>query len=84
MIMKSSTTLGDKCNEISDIAKETGQPIYITKEDKVDSVLMSIDAYKTKIDLLQFKEKMLIANQQRLIGDYVSMDEAFAKLRAGL
>ena len=43
MIIKASAVLRNDYTSISNIAKETKEPIYITKNGEGDLVLMSID-----------------------------------------
>lgn len=45
MIIISSTELRMKYQELSDTVKETGKPIFITKNGKGDTVLLSMETY---------------------------------------
>jgi prevent-host-death family protein len=68
MIIKSSTSLRNEYTEISRIAKESGEPIYLTKNGEGDLVVMAIAAFEKKKRLLELKEKILEAEEQRLSG----------------
>ena len=47
MLIKASAALRNDYSSISALAKETKEPIYITKNGEGDLVLMSIDAFET-------------------------------------
>ena len=49
MIIKSSENLSLHYHEISDLAHETGQPIYITRQGEGDLVLLSMEAYEAMV-----------------------------------
>lgn len=68
MIIKASAALRNDYTSISNIAKETNEPIYITKNGEGDLVLMSIDAFEKREQILQLRAKVLQAEQERIDG----------------
>lgn len=81
MIIKASTALKNNYTTISRIAKETKEPIYITKNDEDDLVLMSIDAFEKREQILQVRAKVLQAEEERLNkASTISISEARKQL----
>lgn len=67
---------------ISALAKETKEPIYITKNGEGDLVLMSIDAFEKREQMLQLRARVLQAEQERIDGEStISVAEARKRLR---
>ena len=58
MIIKASAALRNDYTSISNIAKETKEPIYITKNGEGDLVLMSIDAFEQREQMLELPAKV--------------------------
>lgn len=68
MIIKPSTSLRNEYTEISRICKESGEPIYLTKNGEGDLVVMAIAAFEKQKRLLELKAKILEAEEQRING----------------
>ena len=82
MIIKASAALRNDYTTISNMAKETKEPIYITKNGEGDLVLMSIEAFEKREQILQLRAKVLQAEQERLDGaESISVSEARRRLR---
>lgn len=81
MIIKPSAALRNDYAGISEIAKETKEPIYITKNGEGDLVLMDIDAFEKREEMLEFRVRILQAEQERVSGDKtLSVEEARRQL----
>lgn len=82
MIIKPSAALRNDYTNISNLAKETKEPIYITKNGEGDLVLMSIEAFERREQMLRLREKVLQAEQERLNeAKTISVSEARQRLR---
>lgn len=77
MLIKASAVLRNDYASISALAKETKEPIYITKNGEGDLVLMSIDAFEKREQILQLRAKVIQAEQERINGERtLSVSEA--------
>ena len=82
MIIKPSAVLRNDYSTISNLAKETKEPIYITKNGEGDLVLMDIDAFEKREQILQLRARVLQAEEERISGaETLSVSEAKKRLR---
>lgn len=68
-IIKPISDLRNKSNEISELAHDSNEPIFITRNGEGDLVVMSM-AYYSKLQLkLELLGKLSIAQNQKASGD---------------
>lgn len=85
MIIRASAALRNDYASISNLAKETKEPIYITKNGEGDLVVMDIDAFEQREQLLQLRERVLQAEEERAAGaQTMGISDARSRLRERL
>ena len=76
MNIRPSAAIRQNYNEIANFCKETGEPVYLTKNGEGELVVMDIEAFVRREKMLKLKEKLLDIERDRLAGaTYFSPDE---------
>lgn len=71
-------------NSIAQTAKETQEPVYITKNGEGDTVLMSLEAFERREQMLNLRERLLVAERERIAGQMISLETVEETLRGKL
>lgn len=82
VIIKPSTALRNEYNEISTLCKEKMEPVFLTKNGEGDLVVMSIEAYTRREEMLDLREKLMAGEAKRLRGEKTyTVEEVSARLK---
>ncbi len=68
MNIKPSAAIRKNYNEISTLCKETGEPIYLTKNGEGDLVVMDISAFARRESMLRLRENLVAVEEDRIAG----------------
>lgn len=68
MNIRSSADLRNQYKEISELARVSGEPVYITINGAGDGVFMSLEAFEQREELLLMRSRVLAAENARLYG----------------
>ena len=69
MKIRPSSALRNEYTQISALAKETGEPIFITNKGEDDGVFMSMEAYEEREKMFRHRDMIYAAELSRLNGD---------------
>ena len=76
MQIKPSASIRQNYNEIADLCRATGEPVFLTKNGEGDLVVMDIDTFTRREKMLKLREELLAAEEDRLSGaPYYTADE---------
>lgn len=82
MNIRPSAAIRQNYNEISELCKKSGEPIYLTKNGEGDLVVMDIAAFERREKMLQLRENLLAVEEDRLHGEKgYSVSEAAEMMR---
>lgn len=68
-------------SEISQMCKESDEPIYITKNGYGDMVIMSMEVYKEKMFMLDVYDKLMAAEEEIKSGKTLDADSSIKSIR---
>ena len=68
MNIKPSASIRSNYNEISELCKKTGEPVYLTKNGVGDLVVMDIDAFEKRAKELKLAEDLFNIRLARING----------------
>lgn len=66
MNIKPSAAIRKNYNEISELCKRSGEPVYLTKNGEGDLVVMDIETYARRESMLRLRENLVAAEEGRL------------------
>ena len=68
MYIKPSAAIRQNYNDIAELCKTTGEPVYLTKNGEGDLVVMDIEAFTHREKMLKLREELLAVEEDRLHG----------------
>ena len=68
MNIKPSAAIRQNYNEIADLCRKTEEPIFLTKNGEGDLVVMDIQTYEKRENLLKLREELLTVEEERMAG----------------
>lgn len=66
--IKPSAAIRNNYNQISELCKETGEPVYLTKNGEGDLVVMDITSFAKRESMLKLRENLIAVEEDRLSG----------------
>lgn len=81
MIIRPSSALCDDYTQISDLAKVSGEPIFITQNGEEDGIYMSMEAFEEREKMFRHRDTIYAAEISRMNGEpAVTADELRLKM----
>jgi len=85
MKIKPSAAIRKNYNEISEMCKRSGEPVFLTKNGEGDLVVMDIEAFARRESMLRLRENLIAAEEGRLSGKSgYSVDEVSNMMKAAI
>ena len=68
MQIRPSTEIQQNYNEVSALCRKTHEPVYLTKDDEIDLVVMDVDSFYRREKMLELRENLLRVEEKRQAG----------------
>ena len=65
MTIRPSAAIRQNYNEISDLCKKSGEPVFLTKNGEGDLVVMDIETFSRREKMLKLREELLAVEEDR-------------------
>ena len=66
--IRPSAAIRKNYNEVSELCKRTGEPVYLTKNGSGDLVVMDVEAFFRRESMLKLRETLLRSEEERYAG----------------
>ena len=80
-VIKSSDDLRNNYNEISSLCHDSSEPVFITRNGKVDLAVMSIESYESLIDRFELYKLLNEGFNDVVSGKTKLFSEAMSEIR---
>lgn len=85
MNIRPSAAIRQNYNEIADLCKKSGEPIFLTKNGEGDLVVMDMETYLKREKMLKLREELLAVEEDRIHGSNgYSVHEAATMMRRAI
>lgn len=81
MQIKPSAAIRKNYNEISKLCRQTGEPVYLTKNGEGDLVVMDVESFARRESLIKLKENLMKSELDIQKGRTYSVEETVAAMR---
>ncbi|MCD8322581.1 MAG: type II toxin-antitoxin system Phd/YefM family antitoxin [Oscillospiraceae bacterium] len=82
MNIRPSAAIRQNYNEVAEMCRRTGEPVFLTKNGEGDLVVMDIETYTRREKMLKLREELLTVEEDRARGAKgYSVDEVAAMMR---
>ncbi|MCI5484322.1 MAG: type II toxin-antitoxin system Phd/YefM family antitoxin [Clostridiales bacterium] len=68
MNIRPSAAIRQNYNEIADLCRKSGEPVYLTKNGEGDLVIMDIESFTRREKMLKLRENLLAVEEDRAMG----------------
>lgn len=68
MQIKPSAAIRQNYNEIANLCRKCAEPIFLTKNGEGDLVVMDIETYARREQMLQLREELLAVEEDKIAG----------------
>ena len=69
MNIRPSAAIRQNYNEIAELCRGTHAPVYLTKNGEGDLVVMDIEAFNRREQMLKLREELLAVEEDRMAGN---------------
>lgn len=84
MHIKPSAAIRKNYNDISELCKSTGEPVFLTKNGEGDLVVMDMQTYARRESMLRLREKLLQSEADILNGHVYTVAETASAMKKAI